>query len=168
MPGGELRRQRHWVFLALTVCQLLVLALGSISNTTRQSIIDKHIDVSVNDPEYGAAEEYFWASQTSIGTLFHEDHLLAAKCAFFTAVYLSFTLRILPAWKAFAQAGTQCLAHLSTRGLLDNSGTMCTPGKSETRLSANSVDDQSASQDGISEQRVLEDSLYWVILKGEA
>lgn len=146
-----------------------MLALGSISNSTRQSLVDRHIDVSVNDPEYRAAEEYFWASQTSIGTLFHEDHLLSAQCAFFTAVYLSFTLRILPAWKAFAQAGTQCLAHLSSRGLLDhNSGIMCTPGKSETHFSGTALTTHSGSQDGISEQRVLEDSLYWVILKGEA
>lgn len=74
-----------------------------------------------NHPYFVEAERYFRASQLRLPSLLRESDLLAAQCMFFTAVYLSFTMRIVAAWKAFAQAGTHCLAHLSWRGIIDQS-----------------------------------------------
>ncbi|CAI4217750.1 unnamed protein product [Parascedosporium putredinis] len=56
------------------------------------------------------AEAYFQAAQRRIGLLYHDNSILAVQCSFLTAVYLMSTMRILAAWKCFAQTGTQYLA----------------------------------------------------------
>ena len=88
------------------------------------------MDIPRDHPAFVEAERYFRASQIRLASLIGESDLLAAQCMFFTAVYLSFTMRIVAAWKAFAQAGTYCLAHLSSRGIIDQSVDMLRdPGK---------------------------------------
>ncbi|KAK7421230.1 Zcf27p [Neonectria punicea] len=97
------------------------------------------------------AEVYFQMAQRRIGMLYHSNSLLAVQCSFLTSVYLMTTFRIMAAWKAFSQAGTQCVGWLAARG--------------HTRGSANN---QSVSEDshGDSEQH-MEESLYWSCLKSE-
>ncbi len=80
-------------------------------------------------------------------------------------------MRIMAAWKSFAQAGTQCLAHLTSEGLMDRS-----LDGNETRgmsvwLSIYACIAKLSKAPELHEipgQQVLDDSLYWVILKGEA
>ncbi|KPI42303.1 uncharacterized protein AB675_9796 [Cyphellophora attinorum] len=133
---------------------LVILALGSIARRDNSRRHELSVDIPREHPFFLEAERYFRASQLRLPSLLRESDLLAAQCMFFTAVYLSFTMRIVAAWKAFAQAGTHCLAHLSSRGIIDQTV------------------DLARSPDSITtdffEQRVRDDSLYWVILKGEA
>lgn len=142
-------------------------ALGSVSSPADQSSNGRQVDTPRENTGFQAGEQYFWASQLRMGGLYCETHLLSAQCAFFSAVYLSFTMRTLAAWKAFGQAGTHCLAYIRTQGLMhqpnhayqddltnSDAGTdMTSPGASNWKTT---------------EQRFRDDSLYWVILKGEA
>jgi hypothetical protein len=54
--------------------------------------------------------------------LYHQTSLLAIQCSFLSAVYLMSTFRILAAWKAFSQAGSQCVAWLTSHGLQGSMG----------------------------------------------
>lgn len=114
----------------LTVLKLLVLALGSISHSVGHPRSTTKIDISKHDEEFKVAECYFWASQRRIGLHHHHDHYLAAQLSFFTGVYFGHTMRVMAAWKAFAQAGTQCLAHFMAMGVMDGS-TVTSPAESE-------------------------------------
>lgn len=144
--------------------QLLVLAIGSVSTSITDRPSTRHIHVSRDDSAFRAAEVYFQESQRRIGALSCENSLLSTQCAFFTAVYLSYTMRIFAAWKWFVMAGTQCLGYLASRGIMDIATTSERSGRnaSHDKLRLRT----SGSPEPTS--RALEESLYWVILKGEA
>lgn len=130
----------------------------------------RQIDTPREHDCFRSAEKYFWASQLRMGTLYCESHLLSAQCAFFSGVYLSFTMRTLAAWKAFAQAGTNCLAYLRTQGLMErhrnsHQPVPTSPQDIDTPLQSEATDTSHWEK---AEQRFRDDSLYWVILKGEA
>lgn len=147
--------------------QLLVFALGSISSPADQSSAGRRVDTPREHPGFRAGEQYFWASQSRIGGLYCESHLISAQCAFFSAVYLSFTMRTLAAWKAFAQAGTHCLAYIRTQGLMHQSSNAYQSGCANSDAGTTTTS-PGASYWETTEQRFRDDSLYWVILKGEA
>ncbi|KAH7134562.1 c6 zinc finger domain-containing protein [Dactylonectria estremocensis] len=99
------------------------------------------------------AELYFQMAQRRIGMLFHSNSLIAVQCSFLTAVYLMTTFRIMAAWKAFSQAGTQCVGWLAARG--------------HTREAMDSQSSVAVEMpQGDSEQN-MEESLYWSCLKSE-
>lgn len=157
---GAGRERRH----ADGQSQLLVLAIGSISTPITNGPSAQSIDVSRSSSVFQAAEIYFRESQRRIGALSCENSLVSTQVAFFTAVFLSSTMRILASWKYFVMAGTQCLAYLSSRGIM-NIGT-----KSD-RLTRSGDDGRLHPEGSIPPEpvtRALEESLYWVILKGEA
>ncbi|KAH8694481.1 hypothetical protein BGZ61DRAFT_352352 [Ilyonectria robusta] len=100
------------------------------------------------------AELYFQMAQRRIGMLYHSNSLLAVQCSFLTAVYLMTTFRIMAAWKAFSQAGTQCVGWLAARG--------------HTREDMDSqypVAVEIPKGDNIEQN--MEESLYWSCLKSE-
>ncbi|KAJ9143827.1 C6 zinc finger domain containing protein [Pleurostoma richardsiae] len=100
------------------------------------------------------AEMYFQASQRRIGMVYHENSLLAMQCSFLTAVYLMTTFRILAAWKAFSQAGTQCVGWLATRGrVVERRNRFSAPGLH--------------THEGVDDEKYVEESLYWSCLKSE-
>jgi hypothetical protein len=110
-----------------------------------------------------AGEAYFQASQRRIGVLYLENTLVTTQCSFLTGVYLMSTMRIMAAWKAFAQAGTQCLGYLLSRGRFR------TP-ESGTDGSPPSVPLVDGLQEDTLAQRKLqaiEECLYWSCLKSE-
>lgn len=74
-------------------------------------------------------------------------------------------MRTLAAWKAFAQAGTACLAYLRTQGLMRPRTGFSSVQEAETVRSSSTAH---TSLWETAEQRLRDDSLYWVILKGEA
>lgn len=93
-------------------------------------------------------------AQRRIGMLYHSNSLLAVQCSFLTAVYLMTTFRIMAAWKAFSQAGTQCVGWLAARG--------------HTREDMDSqypVAVEIPKGDNIEQN--MEESLYWSCLKSE-
>ncbi|KAL3482169.1 hypothetical protein BJX99DRAFT_252883 [Aspergillus californicus] len=94
--------------LVLLVCAVSVL---SVSPTKEQQP-----GFSRKPERLARAEAFFQASQRRIGMLYHQSSLTAIQCSFLTAVYLMNTFRILAAWKAFSQAGTQCVAWLTSHG----------------------------------------------------
>ncbi|RHZ70707.1 hypothetical protein CDV55_103909 [Aspergillus turcosus] len=128
------------------------------------SILREHgyqlISVLRDEYAFRSAELYFHASQRRIGALYCENSLLAAQCAFLTGVYLMYTMRIMAAWKAFVQAGTQCLGYFASRGLID------TRSDSNIRNRDKAVAEHS-NPEASSDPRALEDSLYWSCLKSE-
>lgn len=77
--------------------QLLVLAVSSISTSLADSASAGQISLPRKDPAFSAAELYFQASQRRIGALYFENSLLSTQCAFLTAVYLMYTMRIMAA-----------------------------------------------------------------------
>lgn len=85
--------------------------------------------------------------------LYHENSLVAVQCAFLAGVYLMSTMQILAAWKCFVQAGTQCFSYLESRGLMKRSGSQ-SEGYQESRPE-------------LSEDRPVEEGLYWSCLKSE-
>jgi hypothetical protein len=80
--------------------------------------------------------------------LFHQNSLVVAQCSFLTGVYLMATLRILGAWKCFVQAGTQCLAWLTSQGRMKG-----------TNNRLHEANDSNINR--------AEESLYWSCLKSE-
>lgn len=93
------------------------------------------------------------------------DSLLAARCWFLTGVYLMHTLRILPAWKAFIQAGSSCVSYFIAQNRVDTV-------PNDPRNNFGNGDDPNAStrRDDVpstSTERALEDALYWSVLKSE-
>lgn len=106
-------------------------------------------------------------AQRRIGMLHHTSSLLAVQCRFLTAIYLMATFRIMAAWKAFAQAGTQCVGWLAAREHVDGQAQSLsgTPFPlSHTTSSVDTVGDGIPRRD--SEQH-MEESLYWSCLKSE-
>ncbi|KAL3492150.1 hypothetical protein BJX62DRAFT_236587 [Aspergillus germanicus] len=87
------------VCLVLLICAVSIL---SVSPTREQQA-----GYSRQPERLSRAEAFFQASQRRLGMLYHQSSLLAIQCSFLTAVYLMSTFRILAAWKAFSQAGTQ-------------------------------------------------------------
>ncbi|SPO07367.1 uncharacterized protein DNG_10061 [Cephalotrichum gorgonifer] len=133
--------------LMLLICSVSVL-----------SAIDKDKDrgYSKRPDRLARAERYFQASQRRIGMVYHEHSLLAVQCSFLSAVYLMTTFRILAAWKAFAQAGTQFMAWLAVRGRIEPHHFGIGPGLvSENHTPAGSP------------MQHVEESLYWSCLKSE-
>uniref|UniRef100_A0A8H7TND1 Transcription factor domain-containing protein n=1 Tax=Bionectria ochroleuca TaxID=29856 RepID=A0A8H7TND1_BIOOC len=110
---------------------------------------------SRNKERLERAEAYFQMAQRRIGMLHHANSLISAQCSFLTAVYLMSTLRIMAAWKAFSQAGTQCVGWLAARGHIQDSMDGHT---SEIILHKTTSGDI---------EQHMEDSLYWSCLKSE-
>jgi hypothetical protein len=148
----------------LTVIQLLVLAISSMSTSLADSSSSRHVSLGRNERAFDKAELFFEASQRRIGILYCENSLISTQCAFLTGVYLMYTLRIMAAWKSFVQAGTQCLAYLTSRRLMDiqveHSGSREKP-VSEYNYA------RIPNSAPASKLRVLEDGLYWSCLKSE-
>ena len=69
------------------------------------------------------------------------------------------TLRILAAWKCFVQAGSQCLAWLSSQGRMTRNHKL----KSTIPLEGNMLWEQSEDD----KVHHIEESLYWSCLKSE-
>jgi hypothetical protein len=109
-------------------------------------------------PEFRAADLYFQGSQHHMGALYCENSLIAVQCAFFSGVYLMYTMRIMAAWKAFVQASTQCLGYFASRRRLKFS--IDPNAQNGTNVLEN--DDHASTN-----VRALEDSLYWSCLKSE-
>lgn len=112
-------------------------------------------------PAYQLGEYYFREAQRRLGVLTCENSLVAAQCGFFTGVYLMYTLRILAAWKAFINAGTQCLGYFASKRLIDITSYPSAPDETFRHIS-NHQDGPSTSN-----SRALEDALYWSCLKSE-
>jgi hypothetical protein len=110
-----------------------------------------------------AGEAYFQASQRRIGVMYLENALVTTQCSFLTGVYLMSTMRIMAAWKAFAQAGTQCLGYLISRGRF------CTPaaGTDGSLPPVPPVND--LQEDSLAQRKLqaIEECLYWSCLKSE-
>ncbi|KAH8879240.1 hypothetical protein GQ53DRAFT_855030, partial [Thozetella sp. PMI_491] len=121
----------------------LILLVCAVSVLSPPLSVEKTLDASRLRERRVQAEAYFQAAQRRIGMLYHENSMLAVQCSFLTAVYLMSTLRILAAWKCFAQAGTQCLGWLARR-----------------------IPDPDAPEPE-DPQRYVEESLYWSCLKSE-
>jgi hypothetical protein len=122
--------------------QLLVCAVSCLSAPLDQ---ETSRGASKNASRLAMADSYFQASQRRIGILYHKNTLVVVQCTFLTAVYLMSTMQILAAWKCFVQAGTQCLAWLTSEG----------------RLKSDHPDMVHSSS------RHAEESLYWSCLKSE-
>lgn len=150
----------NWYVLTSNSFQLLVLAISRISVSLADRASTGQISVLRDEYAFRSAELYFQASQRRIGALYCENSLLAAQCAFLTGVYLMYTMRIMAAWKAFVQAGTQCLGYFASRGLID------TRSESNIKPRDKAVAEHS-NPEASSDLRALEDSLYWSCLKSE-
>ena len=72
-----------------------------------------------------------------------------------------YTLRIMAAWKSFVLAGTQCLAYLASRRLMN------IQAESEEKLDTEYGTMGNMDSAPHSNLRVLEDGLYWSCLKSE-
>lgn len=105
------------------------------------------------------AESYFQASQRRIGMLYHHNSLVIAQCSFLTAVYLMSTMQILAAWKCFVQAGTQCLAWLTSQGRMK--------GITSEHTATSLQDGNGTYRDHNPATTQAEESLYWSCLKSE-
>jgi hypothetical protein len=100
-----------------------------------------------------------------MGCLMCADSLLAARCGFLTGVYLMHTLRILPAWKAFVQAGSSCVSYFIAQNRVDT-----VPNDPRNKLENGDGPNASTRHDDVpstSTERALEDALYWSVLKSE-
>ncbi|KPM38222.1 hypothetical protein AK830_g8341 [Neonectria ditissima] len=134
-----------------TTC--LVLLICAVSVLAPPFYVESEPGYSRRVDRLRRAELYFQMAQRRIGMLYHSNSLLAVQCSFLTAVYLMTTFRIMAAWKAFSQAGTQCVGWLAARG--------------HTRDSASNQPSSVADvPHGDSEQH-MEESLYWSCLKSE-
>jgi hypothetical protein len=89
----------------------------------------------------------------------HENSFIGAQCSFLSAVYLMSTLRILAAWKCFVQAGSQCLAWMTSQGRVTQSNQLNAAISSEGNMLWR--------QRGNERARHIEESLYWSCLKSE-
>jgi hypothetical protein len=142
--------------------QLLVCAVGAISRPMKDVAVDGGPSAS---DRLAQADVYFQASQRRMGMLLHENSLLATQCSFLTGVYLMSTMRILAAWKSFAQASTQLQGYLMSTGRTEQrsvSGRSSFPihwYKSHHVSRIDNHPDQSV--------RAVEESLYWSCLKSE-
>jgi hypothetical protein len=114
-----------------------------------------------NERAFEEAELFFEASQRRTGILYCENSLISTQCAFLTGVYLMYTLRIMAAWKSFVLAGTQCLAYLTSRRLMDIEAE---PNGGREKLVGEFGYTGTAPSSNL---RVLEDGLYWSCLKSE-
>ena len=139
---------RVWACLLTAGHQLLVCAISVISP---HPSLEKSLDPLALRERRIQAEVYFQAAQRRIGMLYHDNSLLAVQCSFLTAVYLMSTMRILAAWKCFAQTGTQYLAWLIRHGGGQEQG-------STAQLMV--LEDNKA-------ERYIAESLYWSCLKSE-
>ncbi|KAF5005446.1 hypothetical protein FDECE_8111 [Fusarium decemcellulare] len=127
----------------------LVLLICAISVLSPNIVEEMRPGYSKSPSRLGRAELFFQMAQRRIGMLYHSNCLMAAQCSFLTAVYLMTTMRIMAAWKAFSQAGTQCVGLLITRGSLNEDGVGASPAGT-----------------GLGDEQ-MEDSLYWSCLKSE-
>lgn len=75
-----------------------------------------------------------------------------------------YTLRIMAAWKSFVQAGTQCLAYLSSRKLMNF---QVDPTGGMKKLVSEHGHSRGSQCNPPSNLRALEDGLYWSCLKSE-
>lgn len=139
------REQVIYCLLIVMSPQLLVCAVSSISAPLDQ---EREPGPSMNRERLAMAESYFQASQRRIGMLYHQTSLVVAQCSFLTGVYLMSTMQILPAWKCFVQAGTQCLVWLTSNGRMKG------------------TNNRIPVEDG-SRANYAEESLYWSCLKSE-
>ncbi|KAI8663894.1 Zn(2)-C6 fungal-type domain-containing protein [Fusarium keratoplasticum] len=131
-----------------TCLVLLICAISVLSSKVGEEL---HPGYSKHPSRLNRAELYFQMAQRRIGMLYHSNCLMAAQCSFLTAVYLMTTFRIMAAWKAFSQAGSQCVGLLVAGGSLDEEGRAKSP-----EIEGMSVNDQQ-----------MEESLYWSCLKSE-
>jgi hypothetical protein len=75
-----------------------------------------------------------------------------------------YTLRIMAAWKSFVQAGTQCLAYLTSRRVMD---LQVGPNGDREKLVGEYGYIRNLNSAPSSNLRALEDGLYWSCLKSE-
>lgn len=160
----HLRIRARDILALLTVIQLLVLAISSMSISLADSSSIRHISLGRNERAFEEAELFFEASQRRIGILYCENSLISTQCAFLTGVYLMHTLRIMAAWKSFVQAGTQCLAYLTSRRLMN---IQVEYGGSRGKPVSEYDSTRNPNSEPSSKLRVLEDGLYWSCLKSE-
>ncbi|KAL4882063.1 hypothetical protein BJY04DRAFT_217755 [Aspergillus karnatakaensis] len=138
--------------LVLLICAVSIL---SVSPTEEQEP-----GFSRQPERLARAEVFFQASQRRIGMLYHQSSLTAIQCSFLTAVYLMNTFRILAAWKAFSQAGTQCVAWLTAQ---EHHTDIETGGWSRLPQAGTAERRPTGSQS----QTSMGESLYWSCLKSE-
>lgn len=139
--------------------QFVILAISCLSTPLNDSSPGRRVSIHRSEPAYALAEYYFHESQLRLGTLVFADSLLAAQCSFLTGVYLMYTMRILPAWRAFITAGSDCVSYFVAKGRVDPMPVCFGHGIRPT----------SCHEDGpsMSTSRALEDALYWSCLKSE-
>lgn len=145
--------------------QYLILAVSSLSIPLSETAATRRVAVHRSDPEFSVAEAYFHEAQQRTGCLMCADSLLAARCGFLTGVYLMHTMRILPAWKAFVQAGSSCVSYFIANGRID-----AVLGDPRSDLGSDGSTHSYAHRGdapSTSTERALEDALYWSVLKSE-
>jgi hypothetical protein len=133
-----------------------VCAVGSLSSPLDQ---ETEPGPSKYSDRLSMAEAYFQASQRRIGMLYHHNSLMIAQCSFLTAVYLMSTMQILAAWKCFVQAGTQCLAWLTSQGRMK--------GTASADLATSLQREHGTHRDHSAATSQAEECLYWSCLKSE-
>jgi hypothetical protein len=121
---------------------------------------DRNPGPSKNKEMRSRANAYFSASQRRMGMLCHENSLIAAQCSFLTAVYLMMTMQILASWKSFVQAGSACLAWLTSQARMSQIGHL-------KRKESRGNGDTSYQENQMAEAHHSEESLYWGCLKSE-
>ncbi|KAE9363780.1 hypothetical protein N431DRAFT_356437 [Stipitochalara longipes BDJ] len=135
---------------------LLICAISTLSASLTEELVP---GISKQQDRLSTAEAYFLASQRRIGMLCHENSFIGAQCSFLSAVYLMSTLRILAAWKCFVQAGSQCLAWLTSQGRMTRDHKL----KATISLEGNMLWGQNENK----KAHNIEESLYWSCLKSE-
>ncbi|CAK7208012.1 Zcf27p [Sporothrix eucalyptigena] len=142
----------------------LVMAISTLSIPFTETSTGRRVKVDRADRAFSVAEAYFHEAQQRMGCLMCADSLLAARCGFLTGAYLMHTLRILPAWKAFVQAGSNCVSYFIAQSRVDTVPDPRNAGNDNdgTHLSKRRDDAPSTST-----ERALEDALYWSVLKSE-
>ena len=129
----------------------LVLLMCAISVLSSPVVAEGQPGYSRRADRLQRAEHFFQMAQRRIGVLYHTNSLLAVQCGFLTAVYLMSTFRIMAAWKAFAQAGTQCVGWMAAR----------------EHKTAPTPPDAMDMDTGVDGEQHMEESLYWSCLKSE-
>ncbi|CAK7234072.1 Zcf27p [Sporothrix curviconia] len=140
----------------------LILAISTLSIPFTETSTGRRVKVARSEHAFAVAEAYFHEAQQRMGCLMCADSLLAARCGFLTGVYLMHTLRILPAWKAFIQAGSSCVSYFIAQNRVDTVPDPRNAGSDGSGPSSRRADAPSTST-----ERALEDALYWSVLKSE-
>ncbi|CAK7213458.1 Zcf27p [Sporothrix bragantina] len=141
----------------------LIMAISTLSIPFTETSTGRRVKVDRSEPAFAVAEAYFHEAQQRMGCLMCADSLLAARCGFLMGVYLMHTLRILPAWKAFIQAGSSCVSYFIAQNRVDTVPDPRNAGGMDGGHPSNRRDDAPST----STERALEDALYWSVLKSE-